>query len=81
MRPEPIHILILLVLVIVVAVIILGIVIAVVLVRRRARQRGVTQSSAVSTSSADELTKLANLHHHGVLTDEEFAEQKRRLLE
>lgn len=32
------------------------------------------------SSPADELTKLADLHARGVLSDEEFAEQKARLL-
>ncbi len=32
------------------------------------------------SSSADELTKLAELHKNGVLTDDEFAAQKAKLL-
>ena len=31
-------------------------------------------------STADELTKLAGLHDHGVLTDSEYAQQKAKLL-
>ena len=33
-----------------------------------------------STSTADELTKLANLHSQGVITEAEFARQKEKLL-
>ena len=33
-----------------------------------------------STGNADELTKLAELHKNGVLTDEEFSSQKAKLL-
>jgi len=33
-----------------------------------------------SASNADELTKLADLHKNGVLTDDEFASQKAKLL-
>lgn len=46
--------------------------------------RAMTRDSAgprVIGSAADELTKLANLRHHGALTEDEFAEQKRRLLD
>jgi hypothetical protein len=38
-------------------------------------------SQAAPTSVADELRKLAELRDSGVLTDDEFATQKRRLLE
>ena len=43
---------------------------------------GVTGETATpsGTSVADELRKLADLHAEGVLTDEEFAAQKARLL-
>jgi uncharacterized protein (DUF58 family) len=37
-------------------------------------------SGGSATSSADELAKLAELRNNGVLTDEEFAAQKARLL-
>jgi len=37
-------------------------------------------SASKSSNVADELTKLAQLHASGVLTDVEFAEQKRKLL-
>jgi len=37
-------------------------------------------ASSARASIADELGKLANLHSQGVLTDEEFAAQKARLL-
>src|SRR3954447_4617132 len=35
---------------------------------------------AMSDASIEQLQKLAKLHEDGVLTDEEFAEQKRKLL-
>lgn len=38
------------------------------------------RSAAGSASSADELAKLAELNKQGVLTDEEFAQQKSKLL-
>jgi hypothetical protein len=38
------------------------------------------QSAAASGSKADELTKMAELHQRGVLTDAEFAAQKAALL-
>ena len=40
----------------------------------------VRQAAAGSTSSAEELTKLAALRDQGVLTDAEFAAQKAKLL-
>lgn len=43
--------------------------------------RGVPpQPAGSSTSTADELSKLAKLHDSGVLTDEEFASQKAAVL-
>ena len=36
--------------------------------------------NAPAVSSAEELTKLAELHKNGVLTDEEFSAQKAKLL-
>jgi hypothetical protein len=38
------------------------------------------QEAAGSGGSADELSKLADLHSKGVLTDEEFASQKAKIL-
>jgi flagellar biosynthesis/type III secretory pathway M-ring protein FliF/YscJ len=38
------------------------------------------QAAAGSDSSADQLTKLADLHSKGLLTDEEFAAQKAKIL-
>ena len=43
-------------------------------------QRQYIQDVAGDSSSADELEKLAELHKNGVLTDEEFAAQKAKLL-
>jgi hypothetical protein len=40
----------------------------------------VREAAGSSTSTADELSKLAGLHTQGLLTDEEFAAQKARLL-
>jgi hypothetical protein len=40
----------------------------------------VRQTAGPATSSADELTKLAGLRDSGVITDEEFAAQKTKLL-
>lgn len=40
----------------------------------------VQQAAGTAPSTADEITKLAELHRSGVLTDEEFAAQKQRLL-
>ena len=37
-------------------------------------------AGAMSDASIEQLQKLAKLHADGVLTDEEFAEQKRKLL-
>jgi len=39
-----------------------------------------TSEGGGATSTADELAKLAELHQRGVLSDEEFAAQKSRLL-
>jgi hypothetical protein len=39
-----------------------------------------TSSSVATTSVADELAKLAQLRENGILTDEEFAQQKVKLL-
>jgi hypothetical protein len=38
------------------------------------------KQAAGTTSSADQLAKLADLHKSGVLTDEEFAAEKAKLL-
>lgn len=43
-------------------------------------QRQYIQSVAGGSGSAGELEKLAQLHERGVLTDEEFAAQKAKLL-
>ncbi len=43
-------------------------------------QRAYIQDVAASSSTADELTKLADLHSRGLLTDEEFAAQKAAVL-
>jgi uncharacterized membrane protein YdbT with pleckstrin-like domain len=48
--------------------------------RRVVRVDEVGDGAAGGGSTADELAKLADLHARGVLTDEEFAEQKSRLL-
>ncbi len=40
----------------------------------------VQQAAGTAPSTADEITKLAELHRSGVLTDEEFTAQKQRLL-
>ena len=42
--------------------------------------RAYVKDAAGSTSNADELSRLAALHKEGVLTDEEFAQQKSKLL-
>lgn len=47
----------------------------------RSHDRTRRESASIRTSSvAEELAKLAALKDAGVLTDDEFAEQKRRLL-
>ena len=43
-------------------------------------QRQYIQEAASGASTADELEKLKGLHDQGVLTDEEFAAQKAKLL-
>lgn len=45
-----------------------------------AAQRAYIKDAAGGASSADELEKLVNLHEQGVLTDEEFAAQKAKVL-
>lgn len=47
---------------------------------REKATRSYIQDVAGSNSVADELTKLASLHNSGVLTDQEFAQQKAALL-
>ena len=81
MRPEPIHIIILLGLLVIVAVVGLVIVGLVKLARKRTRA-GVpsTAAAAAGGTMADELTKLADLHRRGALSDEEYSQQKQRLL-
>jgi hypothetical protein len=41
---------------------------------------GVAPSQDPSQSAADEIRKLADLHQSGILTDAEFAAQKKKLL-
>ena len=41
----------------------------------------VVTPTSTTASTADELKKLAELHKDGVLTDAEFADQKKKLLE
>jgi hypothetical protein len=43
-------------------------------------ERHAPAAPAPATSVADELAKLAELHQQGILTDQEFAAQKQRLL-
>ena len=40
----------------------------------------VRETASSSSSSADELAKLADLHERGVITDAEFADQKAKVL-
>lgn len=47
---------------------------------REKATRGYIQNVAGSGTAADELTKLASLHDRGVLSDEEFTQQKAALL-
>ncbi|MCC2547723.1 SHOCT domain-containing protein [Hymenobacter sp. BT175] len=47
---------------------------------RAYQQKGQAPAASQGVSVADELTKLAQLKTQGVLTEEEFQEQKRRLL-
>ena len=48
--------------------------------QQKKRQDEYIRDVAGSGSSADELSKLADLHSKGVLTDEEFAAEKAKLL-
>ena len=48
--------------------------------QEKAQRAYIQQVSGGGGSSADELEKLAKLHSQGVLTDEEFAAQKAKLL-
>ena len=43
-------------------------------------QRAYIAEAADSGTTADELEKLKRLHDQGVLTDEEFADQKQKVL-
>jgi len=47
----------------------------------REKRQLLLNTGGAKTSTADELAKLADLRDRGILTTEEFAEQKRRLLE
>ena len=49
-------------------------------VKQEKAQREYIAAAAGSGSSADELEKLKQLHDQGVLTDEEFAAQKQKVL-
>jgi energy-coupling factor transporter transmembrane protein EcfT len=42
--------------------------------------RSYVQDAAGSTSAADQLTQLADLHSRGVLSDDEFAAEKAKIL-
>jgi hypothetical protein len=48
--------------------------------QRQQTQAAYVQEAAGGTSSADELTKLSDLHDKGVLTDDEYAAQKQKVL-
>jgi hypothetical protein len=49
--------------------------------RRQDREfRAYVQDAAGPTSTADELTKLAGLRDHGVITPEEFEQEKSKIL-
>lgn len=47
---------------------------------RERATRSYIQDVAAPSSTADELAKLAGLHDRGVLTDQEFSQQKAALL-
>ncbi len=49
-------------------------------VEQQAAQAAYIQNVAGSGSTADELEKLKGLHNQGVLTDDEFAAQKQKVL-
>ncbi|MCH8992526.1 MAG: SHOCT domain-containing protein [Acidobacteria bacterium] len=49
-------------------------------VEQQAAQAAYVQNLAGSGSAADELDKLKGLHDRGVLTDDEFAAQKQKVL-
>jgi ABC-type transport system involved in cytochrome bd biosynthesis fused ATPase/permease subunit len=42
--------------------------------------RSYVQQAATPTSPADQLEKLADLHNHGTITDDEFAREKAKVL-
>ena len=42
--------------------------------------RSYVQEAASTTSPADQLTKLADLHDHGSITDDEYAREKAKVL-
>jgi ABC-type multidrug transport system fused ATPase/permease subunit len=48
--------------------------------QQQAFQQYVKDTAGTQASSAEELTKLAELHDRGVLNDDEFAAQKAKLL-
>jgi len=47
---------------------------------QKRQEQYIREVSGSGSSSAEELTKLAELHKNGVLTDDEFAAQKAKLL-
>lgn len=70
--------LILFVFVILPILIVTGILFAIRFIIRSAKEKPKQETG--SEEVADELKKLAELHEQGVLTDEEFNEQKKKLL-
>ncbi len=48
--------------------------------RRRAAPPAPAAAGGLTDEAVDQLTKLAALHQQGVLTDEEFAAEKAKLL-
>jgi hypothetical protein len=48
--------------------------------QQEAAFRGYVQDAAGSTSPADQIAKLADLHDRGVLSDQEFQREKARVL-
>jgi hypothetical protein len=48
--------------------------------RERATQTYIRQAAGTTTSTADELSKLAELRNSGVITNEEFEAQKAKML-
>jgi len=59
-------------------VVITAILLAIRFIIRAAKEK--SKEDSKQTEIADELKKLAELHDQGVITDEEFNEQKKKLL-